>query len=134
MSLIHAPIHDLLIRIKNAYMARRTSVPAIPHSVFKENVLNLLKQYKFIAWYTLTEDNKKKFITIDLNSIVDPIQDIPHITFFSKPSRPYYIGWKQIKNVAWGSGIGLLSTNQWLMASHEAKKKKIWGELIAEIY
>jgi hypothetical protein len=27
-----------------------------------------------------------------------------------------------------------MSTNQWLMAAHEAKQNKLWWELIAEIY
>jgi ribosomal protein S8 len=30
--------------------------------------------------------------------------------------------------------IGIVSTSQWLMASHEAKKLQIGWELIAEIY
>jgi ribosomal protein S8 len=30
--------------------------------------------------------------------------------------------------------LGIISTSQWLMASHVAKEKKLWGELIAEIY
>jgi ribosomal protein S8 len=36
--------------------------------------------------------------------------------------------------VAGGKGIGIISTNQWLMPTHVAKVKKLWGELIAEIY
>jgi len=62
------------------------------------------------------------------------VEDIPVIRMYSKPSRRWYIGWQDIRPVAWGRGIWILSTSQGLMASHEAKKKKIWGELIAEIY
>lgn len=61
-------------------------------------------------------------------------EDVPVINFYSKPSRRRYIGRKEIKPVAGGRGIGILSTNQGLMASHEAAKKQLGGELIAEIY
>jgi ribosomal protein S8 len=56
------------------------------------------------------------------------------IKFFSRPSRPRYVGYKSIRPVAWGKGIGILSTSEGLMAAHIAKKKKVWWELIAEIY
>jgi small subunit ribosomal protein S8 len=47
--MITSPIHDLLIRIKNAYLARRKTITAIPSSAFKLSVLELLKKYGFIA-------------------------------------------------------------------------------------
>jgi small subunit ribosomal protein S8 len=62
------------------------------------------------------------------------VDDIPNVKFFSKPSRPWYVGYKDLKLVAWGKGIGIISTNQGLMATHVAHEKKIGGELIAEIY
>jgi len=62
------------------------------------------------------------------------VEDVPVVKMYSKPSRRWYIGRQDIRPVAGGRGIGILSTSQGLMASHEAKKKKIGGELIAEIY
>ena len=56
MSFVNAPIHDLLIRIKNAYMARRTHVDGVIYSNFKVNVLELLKQYGFILGYEVTTE------------------------------------------------------------------------------
>jgi small subunit ribosomal protein S8 len=135
MSFTAAPIHDMLIRIKNAYMARRTEITGVYHSVFKENILKLLKQYGFILDYGVDATNKdKKFISIQLREVKDAVNDIPVITFFSRPSRPWYVGYKQIRPVASGKGIGILSTSEGLMAAHVAKKKKLGGELIAEIY
>jgi len=134
MSLVNAPIHDLLIRIKNAYMARRYQVNGVVYSKFKTQVLDLLKRFRFVRNYTIQEDGMKKFLNIDLYVTGNLNEDIPNVKFFSKPSRRWYIWWKEIKPVAWGKGIGILSTSQWLMASHEAKKKHLGGELIAEIY
>lgn len=135
MSFTAAPIHDMLIRIKNAYLARRREVAWVYYSTFKENVLKLLKQYGFIMDYRVDEsDPKKKMITIVLKEVENANNDIPVIKFFSRPSRPRYVGYKQIRPVAGGKGIGILSTSEGLIAAHVAKKKKIWWELIAEIY
>lgn len=134
MSYVNAPVHDLLIRIKNAYMARKTSVTGITYSKFKTNVLDLLKRYNFIKDFEIIDSDNKKSIKITLKPVENPVDDIPEIKFFSKPSRPWYVSYKNIHVVAGGKGIGIISTNQWLMASHEAKAKKLWWELIAEIY
>ncbi|MFA7298727.1 MAG: 30S ribosomal protein S8 [Candidatus Absconditabacterales bacterium] len=134
MTYINAPIHDLLIRIKNAYMARKTSVEDVPFSNFKVQILELLKQYRFVQKFDIKEEGVKKFINITLKRVIDPVNDVPNIKFFSKPSRPWYVSYKNITLVAGGKGIGIISTNQGLMPSHVAKEKKLGGELIAEIY
>lgn len=134
MTYVNAPIHDLLIRIKNAYKARKSDVSDVQYSHFKMEVLKLLKEYGFIQSMEIREEGKKKFIDITLNPITSVVDDIPVIKFFSKPSRPWYVSYKELKAVAGGRGIGILSTSAWLLAAHVAKKKKIWGELIAEIY
>lgn len=134
MTYINAPIHDLLIRIKNAYMARKTSVEDVPFSNFKVSILELLKQYRFVQKFDIVTDGVKKHINITLKRVVNPVDDVPNIKFFSKPSRPWYVSYKNITSVAGGKGIGIISTNQWLMPAHVAKQKKLGGELIAEIY
>ncbi len=134
MTYVNAPIHDLLIRIKNAYMARKSSVDAIPFSNFKIKILELLKQYGFVKDFAISQEGVKKLITISLKKVVNPVNDVPNIKFFSKPSRPWYVSYKDITSVAGGKGIGIVSTNQGLMPAHVAKQKKLGWELIAEIY
>jgi len=134
MSFVNAPIHDLLIRIKNAYMARRTTLDGVVYSRFKTNVLDLLKSYGFIQGYEITEQGAKKTLVVNLKHVKDEVNDIPVIKFYSRPSRRWYISYKEIKSVAAGRGIGIMSTSQGLLPSHVAKQRKIGGELIAEIY
>ena len=129
-----APAQDLLVRVKNAYMARKNTVTGIVHSNFLESIVSLLKKYKFVKNYTVDQDGNKKFLNIVLHDVVDPVQDIPVIRLYSKPSRRWYVSYKDIKPVAWWAGIGIISTSKGLLPTHVAKQLKIGGELIAEIY
>ena len=133
-SFVNAPLHDMLIRIKNAYMARKRYVKQVQYSKLKENVLEILKKNGFIVDYKIVGDDKKKFIDITLKEVVNPIQDIPVIKFYSKPSRRVYVSYKDLHKVAWWLGIGVISTNKWLLTTKEAKYNKVWWELLFEIY
>jgi len=115
-------------------MARKKTVEWIQYSKFRVRVLDLLKKYKFIDWFEPVGEWAQKTLTVQLHVTGNMVEDVPVVKMFSKPSRRWYIWRQEITPVAWGRGIGILSTSQWLMASHEAKKKKIGGELIAEIY
>lgn len=131
---VAAPTQDLLIRIKNAYMARKTIVDNVVHSNFVEAMVQLLKEYKFVREYTIIDDGKKKFLKIYLQEVVNPVQDVPVVRLISKPSRRWYVSYKDLKPVAGWRGIGIISTNKGLLPTHVARKLKVWGELIAEIY
>lgn len=134
MSIVNAPVHDLLIRVKNGYLARRPQVKWVIASKLKIAVCEILKKYKFIADFQIVEENGKKDLILDLNKFKSSHEDVPVIKFYSKPSRRVYVSYHDLKPVAWHGGIGIISTNQWLMATHVAKSLKIGGELIAEIY
>jgi len=131
---VNAPLHDMLIRIKNAYMARKTTVWNVQYSKLKENILRILKDKKFIKDYEIVKDWNKQFLSITLKEVTNPIQDIPVVKFHSKPSRRIYTSYKNLYNVAGGLGIGVISTNKWLMTTQQAKKEKVWWELMFEIY
>lgn len=131
---VNAPVHDMLIRIKNAYMARKSNIQNIQYSKLKENVLKILKDNGFVKDFSVREDNSKKFIDIDLKDVTNPIQDIPVVKFYSKPSRRYYVSYKDLHKVAGGLGIGVISTNKGLMTTYQARKEKVGGELLFEIY
>lgn len=133
-SFVNAPVHDMLIRIKNAYMARKTNVDNIQYSTLKENVLKLLKDAKFIVDYKVVENWNKKFLFLVLKEVTNSIQGIPVIKFYSKPSRRVYVSYKELHKVAGGLGIWVISTNKWVITTKDAKINKVWWELMFEIY
>ena len=133
-SFVNAPLHDMLIRIKNAYMARKTNIDKVQYSKLKENILKLLKENSFIENYEVINDNNKKFINIKLKEVTNPIQDVPVIKFYSKPSRRVYVSYKDLHKVAGGLGIGVISTNKGVMTTKDARINKVGWELMFEIY
>ncbi len=52
----------------------------------------------------------------------------------SKPGQRIYFASKEIKKVRDGYGIAIISTSKGLMTNKEARKKKLGGEVICEIW
>ena len=134
MGFVNAPVHDLLIRIKNALMARKELITWVIYSNFKKDILELLKRYNFIKDYEVVQVDKKRFINIYLNKVYNSVNDIPVVNFYSKPSKRVYVSTNQLSNVAWWKWISIISTSKWVLSNKEALETKVWWELIASIY
>jgi small subunit ribosomal protein S8 len=52
----------------------------------------------------------------------------------SKPGQRIYQSYQEIKKVKGGYGIAIISTSRGLMTDKEAKKQKIGGEVLCEIW
>lgn len=129
------PIADLLTRIRNAGLARhdRTEVPA---SRLKKAVAQILKSEGYIADVRESEhesDNPKK-LTIVLKYGRDRQSAIDGIRRVSRPGRRVYVRHDRIPRVYSGLGISILSTSRGLMSDKEARRQKLGGELICEVW
>lgn len=121
------PISDLLTRIRNASKADHT-VCSVPHSKIKESILKILLDKKFIVKYEKTEEQfPELIITLDETKPLN-------LKRISKPGQRIYEGKANMKLIRSGTGIQIVSTSKGLMTSDEARKSKIGGELICEIY
>lgn len=128
---MQSPIIDLIIRIKNGYLAKKEKVVS-PYSRFREAVLKKLKEIKFIKDYKITGENKK-LITINL-LYKDGQATLTDIKIFSKPGQRIYISYKNLKPVMGGLGYSILSTSKGVLTNIEAKKLKLGGELLFNIW
>ncbi len=52
----------------------------------------------------------------------------------SKPGQRIYVGAKEVKSVREGYGIAIISTPKGLLTNKEARKKKVGGEIICEVW
>src|ERR1700722_16044733 len=131
------PIADMLTRIRNAGLARhdRTEVPA---SHLKEALAHILKSEGFIADVRPSESagggDGPKQLTIVLKYGRDRQSAIDGVPRVSRPGRRVYVRHDRIPRVLSGLGISILSTSRGLMSDREARRQKIGGELICEVW
>lgn len=126
------PIADMFVRIKNAYANKEEKVN-VPSSKIKGEILNVLKKENYITNFEEKEvEHKKHFIVhLKYNGKKSAIE---HLKRISKPGLRIYKGCKNIPMPLQGMGLVIVSTPQGIMSGKEAKKKKIGGEIISEVY
>ncbi|MDC3952247.1 MULTISPECIES: 30S ribosomal protein S8 [Polyangium] len=126
------PVADMLTRIRNAALARhdRTEVPA---SKMKQAVAEILKSEGYIADVRPSDGNPGK-LTIVLKYGRDRSSAIDGVRRVSRPGRRVYVKHDRIPRVLSGLGISILSTSHGLMSDRDARKNKLGGELICEVW
>ncbi len=129
---MNSGIIDLIIRIKNGYLARREVIES-PYSKLKEGVTKKLQDLGFIAEYQVEGEGVQKSLVITLK-YVHGEPAFTDVTIRSKPGQRWYITVNNIKPVMSGIGYMIISTSKGLMTNVEAKKAKIGGELLFEIW
>jgi small subunit ribosomal protein S8 len=125
------PIADMLTRIRNAAMAKKKEV-LVPYSKIKFEIAKILQKENFLASVELSEDNTKMLVIglkyIDSKSAISSIKRI------STVGRRLYIKHEEIKPVLNGFGTMVVSTSRGIMTGREAKRVKVGGEVICEVY
>ena len=122
------PIADMLVAIKNGYMAKKSQV-LVPYSKFKFEIAKVLEKENFVG-KTQKKDN---LLLVDI--IYDNKNPKLHqIKKISKLGLRIYIKSKNIKKVKGGRGITIVSTPKGVMTGHDAKKKNLGGEVICQIW
>jgi small subunit ribosomal protein S8 len=125
------PVSDMLTRIRNAALARheRTLVPA---SQLKKHIAEILKSEGFIADVRQEEDPRS--LTIVLKYGRDRTSAIDGIRRVSRPGRRVYVRYDRIPRVLSGMGVAILSTSRGVMSDKEARRQKVGGELLCEVW
>ena len=113
-------------------MAAKPAV-SVPFSNIKFNIAQILEKNKFVDKVEKKGRKVDKFIDITLK-YDDKAPAISGIKKFSKPGQRIYIASGEIKQVRGGYGIAIISTPKGLMTNKEARKQKLGGELICEIW
>lgn len=124
-------IADMLTGLLNAQRVGKKRV-IVPYSHFKEDLAKLLQQKKMVA-KVRTEAGSLPTLVITL--AYDAERPRLHgMKRLSTPGRRWYVGQQDIPYITRGSGMIVVSTSQGLMDSKAARKAKMGGELICEIW
>jgi len=126
------PISDLLNRIKNAQKVGHAEME-IYFSKLKFELAKILVREGFLESAEKKGQKGREKISIRLkyNQGKGAIQDIKRV---SKPGQRIYKGNEEIKPVRQGYGLAVVSTSGGLMTDKEARKNKLGGEILCEIW
>jgi small subunit ribosomal protein S8 len=124
--------YRILPELKNAVRARKDKV-VFPYSNMDFAVLKVLAHYGYVKNIEKETAGKKNVIIVRL-SYKDLAGTINDFRLISKPSRHFYAPYKSLRTVKQGHGLGVFSTSDGVMSDVEARKKKIGGEYLFEIW
>lgn len=127
------PIADMLTRIRNAIIARHPKVD-VPGSSLKMEIARILKDEGYILNFKLAEEGVKKVIKIYLKYTPANQPVISKIERISRPGCRVYVGSEDIPRVLGGMGINILTTPRGVMTGSAARKARVGGELLCQVY
>jgi len=125
------PISDLLTRIRNACMANLQRV-AVPSSKLKLEVLRILKDEGFISDYSVS-DKYHGVIKIYLK-YKDGKPVLSNLQRMSRPGRRLYKAVDLLPKALDGYGLTIVSTSKGVMSDREARKQRVGGEVICQVW
>ncbi len=132
--MVNDPIGDMLSRIRNAIVARHERT-RIPRSRLKLRVAEILKQEGYIADVREEDgDTGKRNLEIVLKYGSNRKAAIDGIKRISKPGRRVYVRHDGIPFVLSGLGIAILSTSSGVMTDGEARRRRVGGEVLCEVW
>jgi small subunit ribosomal protein S8 len=124
------PIADMLTRIRNAARVGKDEVP-VPYSRVKYEIAKILEREGYLAGVTADEKRRDLTLALRFDGKRPVVRGLERL---SKPGRRLYVGWEDIPRVMSGLGITILSTSQGIMSGGDARKRKLGGELVCEVY
>lgn len=128
------PIADLLTRIRNASRAKHPRVD-VPLSKLKAEVARVLKEEGYISTFKLVDDGKPtKQLRIFLKYAPDKRGVITGIKRVSRPGSRRYVGASEIRAIMGGLGLSILTTPRGVMSGRAARKARVGGELLCEVW
>lgn len=127
------PVSDFLTRLRNASKAGLTQCVS-PHSKLKESLAAILKSEGYVSGVSTSADERgHKTLVVQLK-YVDNAPAITNLTRVSTPGRRLYFTYTEIPRVLNGLGISILSTSKGLLKDQDARRQKVGGELLCNVW
>ncbi|GMX58393.1 MAG: 30S ribosomal protein S8 [Candidatus Microsyncoccus archaeolyticus] len=128
------PVADMISSINNANAVSKKQIAIFPYSDFKYAILEILKKEGMIEEIEKKGrlSGKRIIVTLKYNDKGEGV--LTKIKLISKQGQRIYRQVKEIKKVKSGHGFAILSSSKGLITDKDAKKMKIGGELICEVW
>ncbi|MCB9800190.1 MAG: 30S ribosomal protein S8 [Candidatus Omnitrophica bacterium] len=126
-------IADFLTVIRNAANAKKDKV-TIKSSNLTVRIAEILQEEGFIEAIKPFKEGNKNFARIHLKYVRGKVPAIQGIKRISTPGCRVYSGHEEIRGVHGGLGISIVSTSQGVMTGSKARKEKIGGEVLCQVW
>jgi small subunit ribosomal protein S8 len=130
---VNDPISDMLTRIRNGGMARKTEV-IMPSTKVLVAIAKILQQEGYIGDFEVIEKRPQNALKIQLRYGPDKRHTIREIKRVSKPGLRVYAGKDAIPRVRSGLGIAIVSTPEGVLTGYEARRRGIGGEVLCTVF
>ncbi len=124
--------YDILAKLKNAARVHKDRL-VVPFSKMDFAVAQALVAGGYLKSAEKDATGKKSVIVMRL-IYKEKVSAVNDFSLVSKPSRRQYIDYRSLRQVKQGHGIGVISTPAGVMTTREARKKKVGGEYLFEIW
>jgi small subunit ribosomal protein S8 len=124
--------YDLITRIKNAAHAKQETVHA-PYSSFDHAIAKFLESEGYVGAVEKRTVGKKTVLDVTIK-YAGGKPAFTDIRLVSKPGRRIYIGYREMRTVRQGHGLAAVSTPEGVMSNRSARKKKLGGEYLFQIW
>lgn len=126
------PIADMLTRIRNAQAVKKQEV-ILPCSKIKYEIAKLLAREGYISG---VDKIKERFdmLKIELKYKENGDPCIEHIKRISKPGQRIYVTSDKLPKVLNDLGIAIISTSSGIITNKKARRMKVGGEIMFEIW
>lgn len=125
-------VGDFVIRIKNAYMARKAEV-VTPYSKASLAIGKILVDEKYIKSIKEAEVEGKKRLVVGLlyNGRMPALSGVEIV---SRPSVRIYKSKNAVRRGLKDYGVSIVSTSKGMMTDKKANDGKIGGEVICKVF
>lgn len=130
------PVSDLLTRIRNGISARHRRVE-MPSSKLKERIARILAAEGFVDGFSvipLGDGKPHRTLKIEIRYSETKTPAITGLRRISKPGHRRYSGAADISRVQGGLGMAIISTSQGLVTDREARRRRLGGEILCEVW
>ena len=125
------PIADMLTRMRNAARAKKSEA-TVPFSKLKMAIAEIFVRAGYLDQAQKTEGSHPQLVlTLKFAGGMPVVAQIKRV---SKPGHRCYVKAEEISKVLGGFGLSIISTPRGLLTDAEARRAKVVGEVICEIF
>ena len=127
------PIADMLTRIRNAVAVGHDKV-IMPTSHVREGVARILASEGYIDRFEVASEAVKSNLVVFLRYGPRRTPAISGLKRISRPGHRVYRPADSLPRVQGGLGVAVVSTSQGLLPDREARRRKLGGEILCEVW